>query len=521
MAQQLPFNGFYSGESRKLSRRTAINFMPVPGDQGDSSNYSLFSTTGITQGPRLQNRVDEVGYWKDQSGGTLNTICATLFAENSGVVSVPIAFTDGVTRSLTGVFKSLGKTETYRTLAISIESISNQFAIVASFEGIFTGDSLGTVVWTWDGSAFSTGSFIFESDVFEREKVAITDTAYMNGRFLYLNPVVEHDGGQISELSNRIYYSGVNDPESVDALAFISLNSQTGNLVGMESLNNRLYVFTETEMAVYAPANDQLVPFVEQTASSKEVGLLGPRAKTQFGSSIYMIGRVDGQARFIRISGGSPEVISTKEINSILNKAAFENTRVFDFQDQGRSMIAFSFDDYTLCLDIATGEYHRRSTNGGRWGVVSYTPGGVFVTNDGPPGELVDRQPYSGREDASVGTEFGEIMFRECITSNFNSNGMTNRLSELTIQTEVDYSTPNDDYSDPSLALSVSGDFGNTFGLELSENMGARGDFDKLLRFLNLGVYRQAFTVRLRTSNPYPHRLVKMLARLKKGIRQV
>lgn len=525
MATQLPFNGFYQGESRKQSGRTCVNFMPVPGDSGDQSQYALFTTTGIDRGVSLQSDVDEAAYWRSTVNDR-NTVCAsTRSGFDTNIFSIPVELTNGTEKTTTGASYTANPTENFwRSVIISIQPVADFFAMVASFDAVTTGDSYGTVVWTWDGSAWSSGTRIFESiGVAQYQQINITDVAYLNGIFLYLNPVVRYDGQQISELSNRIYYSGVLDPESVDELAFISSVSQVGNLVGMEAINSRLYVFSETEMSVFAPnpnTTDTDIPFIEQQNSARQVGLAGNRAKTVFGDSIYMIGSVEGQRRFVRVQSGSPQVISTKEINYILERAQLEDPRVFEFQDQGRSMIAFSFDDYTLCLDVQTGEYHRRSTNGGRWECVFQSPDGVFVSNDAPS-EGVVRGPRAGKANARIGTEFGEIMQRECITSNFNSNGVTNRLSEITMITEVDYQNYTAEYSNPNLGLSVSGDSGNTFGLERSDNFGGLGDYDKRMRFTSLGVYRDSFTIRMRTSNPYPHRLNKMLAKLKKGRRQV
>lgn len=525
MADQLPLNGFYQDESRKQSARTCTNFMPVPGDPGDLSPYSLYSTTGILNGVPLQNLVDEVAYWRSTENN-LNTICATASSGiSSPVFTVPVVLTNGVDKSITEAsYTSIGTESFWNLKTISVQPVADFFVMAASFESLLNGDSFGTVIWTWDGTAWSSGTRIFESTgASERKQINISDAAYLNGFFLYLNPVVRYDGQKISDFSNRVYYSGVLDPESVGDLSFISSVSQVGNLIGMEAVGNRLYVFSETEMSVFAPngnSTDINVPFVEQLNSGRQIGLSGNRAKTVFGDSIYMIGSVEGRRRFVRVQNGTPQIISTKEIDYLLERSGLNDPRVFEFQDQGRSIIAFSFDDHTLCLDVITGEYHRRSTDGGRWGCVFQSPDGVFISNNAPIGDE-NRGSRAAMSDHSVGTEYGEIVKRECITSHFNSNGMTNRLSEVAIQADIDYTNYTDQYSNPNMGLSVSSDFGASYSQESFQQFGPLGVFDRLMRWLGLGVFRQSFTIKLRTSNPYPHRVIKMLARLKKGRRRI
>lgn len=53
--KELPLNGFYSGESRKLSDRRCINWMPTSSDAGSLSTLSLIPTVGREKGVNIDN----------------------------------------------------------------------------------------------------------------------------------------------------------------------------------------------------------------------------------------------------------------------------------------------------------------------------------------------------------------------------------------------------------------------------------------------------------------------------------
>lgn len=540
MADQLPLNGFYQDESRKQSARTCTNFMPVPGDPGDLSQYSLYSTTGIKQ-PDDPIQSGDPGAMVDRpdifDGGVITGRSGFFF--NSAYAEIrstkyDLSGSNGFIAG-TGEFYPLAVTELARS---SFEGSTGKLVYITSFNIRTTVSGVPEPItlkrrvsyiggWTIEevneelkkNDVTNPGLYTLSMSVFDpddtSEQSNIIDTAYLANRYLYLNArqpeFPEYPLSTVNNSrSNRIYYSEIEDPEEIGALSFFTTTSQIGDLTGMESLDGRLYVFTDSQMAVFAPNNDPLIPFFEQTSSSLNIGLPSPDAKTVVGNSIFLIGVLDEQKRLMTISGGSPKVISNRYIDYLLQDADISESNVFSFTDQGRLLVSFSFADYTFVYDTQTGEFHRRTTNGGRWEVINQAAGVVFSNGD-----------QLGLADPTIGTEYGEIVKRECITSHFNSNGMTNRLGEVAIQADIDYTNYTDQYSNPNMGLSVSSDFGASYGQESFQQFGPLGVFDRLMRWLGLGVFRQSFTIKLRTSNPYPHRVIKMLARLKKGRRRI
>jgi hypothetical protein len=215
--------------------------------------------------------------------------------------------------------------------------------------------------------------------------------------------------------------------------------------------------------------------------------------------------------------GGIPQVISTPEIEYLLGETDdLTNSRVFSIVDQGRTIVCFSFGQYTLCYDVRSQEFHRRSVNSGRWPVLGQSGLGHFVSTDF--GSDFSRV---AKPDSDIGTEFGQLVEREIETSNFNSDGMTNRLTHVYVTGEMNYRNYTPQYSNPNLSLSVSNDYGYTYGIEMFDTFGGLGNYIKQMEFLRLGVFPDAFTLRMKTKNPYPHRINKVLAKIKKGRRQI
>lgn len=536
MAQQLPLNAFYKSESNKQSNRDCVNFMPVPSDEGEYSSYSLYSTTGIefkvSAGTSLASEVKSRDDLYDGVGGVLlvypqrlgfltQTVITyfdyELDASSRKTSTIPL---EGQPSALDLQYKDTGLIFTKNSTTVAT---NKTYAIPGSSGDIRTISNIGSWTNSELEAGLEPGSLLSDAVEFNPASQTsfnsnIIDAAFVKGRHLFLNGRVSTSvAGPGSESQNRVYYSDLNDAKTIDELSFFFPTSQQGDLIGIEVINDRIYVFTESEVAVFVPQNDPVIPFVEQSSSARRIGLLGTKAKTVLGDTIFMIGRIDDQPRFIAFGGAGAKKISTKEIDAILQKASFENANVFSFLDQGRSIIAFSFNDYTFCYDAASGEFHRRSSRGGQWEVKDQTRGNIFLGF----ARGFTSSDSLGFANSGIGTEFDSLVEREVVTANFNSQGVSNRVSEICVIPEIDYTNYTADYENPNLMLSISGDYGNTYSSEKAQGFGPLGVFDRLLRFLGLGIFRQSFTVKLRTLNPYPHRINKVLARLKKGRRQI
>ena len=511
MAQLLPFSDFAAGQSKRINAGDCINFMPVIGDQDDSSPMSLFSTSGIGSKLTATNTGSLIdGVYGISSSSFLNE------RESFLVSRTDISASQFKTRAIiSNTVYDLDNES--GLLAIGYSSITaNNDYIVFSYEyGL--GGVINSAIWSFNTSTLSFTEILSGT---ERNNVSISDSTYVGGRFLYLN-----------RQNNRVYYStNIGDPDvDLTSLNFIASSYQTDDLTAISVINNRLYVFSNRDCTVWEVTPDQEQPYVEVIGSSLDVGVVDSSSIVNHGGALYFIGRRDSNVRLMVISGGTYKDISTKEINYLLDEAdlnddLFDGSRqnVFSFSDQGREFIAFEFNDMTFCYDIASGLFHRRRTTGSdTWAIKNQLENTVFigssvVPNTDPATITIDRAV----PDSSIGTEFGELVERTWVSSNFNSNNVLNNVREIQVIGEMDYSNPQAGYTDPNLGLSISKSSSNTFSIERHQQFGEVGVFTKIMRFLSMGIFREAFTVRLRTNNPYPHRVVKMLSKIDKGFRE-
>jgi hypothetical protein len=523
MAQVLPFNGFYAGNSAKNSSRTCVNFMPVRHDEGALSEYTLETTTGIaspTSGTysgsetSAQSIDSQVINW----GGNNNPYTEGVYTVTGNGILIGSNGSDLRFYDMARTFAvSFGK---YRM------STSSQSMLI-----MLEGD-VDSIVHVYSGST-STGAADLSS-VFSNLLLP-SDTAFFGGRFLLMS-----GAGNTNDNNRRVYYSDILDPIAYSQLNFFSSIEQDSTNKGIHVLNNRLYLFSDSGYTVWAVTSDVNLPFAQQKGSNGSVGLIEPSAKCEVDETLYFIGRSGGSIGFFALRGGQTQRISSKEIEqSIISDEVFVNSRCFSFYDEGVLHVAFSILNLTYCLNLSTGEYHKRSTNGTRWAVLGtgnttdkfaatgsgfsnsqvFVAGACNLTTDGGVKTITANISLADNE---VGTEFGGQVSRECVTSPFNSNGVTNNVRELSFLTDIDYSTASPSPSvAPQLGLSVSKTFGKTFETEELRDFDIGTENTKILRYLNIGFFRQAFVFKIKSENIYPHKILKMLVRLEKGFRQI
>ena len=184
---------------------------------------------------------------------------------------------------------------------------------------------------------------------------------------------------------------------------------------------------------------------------------------------------------------------------------------------------------------MSTGLFHTRQSDSapidGQWDIAGSGRADSFNLSDGDGRSLLvgmsirrdgeSNMAYNaGRTNKNIGTEFGNIVERSAITAPYNSDGVTNRVAEIQVISDIDNDPLDPEWPEPTLNLSVSNDFGYSFKPEKSRKFGEQGVRTRLLRWLNLGVFRQSVVVKLRTKQPYAHQIVKMLGKFDKGFRQ-
>ncbi len=524
--QELPLNGFYEAETKKLSGRTCVNWIPTISDAGSLSQLSLMPTSGVVYDD------DVWEFWNDNwdSGKITGQIASydgfnsiTQFVvggrlvafdgDNAGSYVLPDSPAGGAATVSRGCELSRFATDGTSLVFVGPYYANNE---------IDRGYSASTTL-TVTALDFNSG--------FGNNKAGVVDVAYLGGRFLYLasNSVIGF---------NQVHYSTIGGtlPNTLD---FFAPQGNSEQLHGLEVNSDRLYLFAETNTYIYQVGSTVDIPF--QLVGSINYGLAGRDGIKQFAKCKYIGGiafygkQKDGAGSIYLLSGAKAQKISNSNIDRVISQNT-KDLRLFAFTEKGRNFLAVRSATICFVYEADTGMWHQRETYGRQsWAFIGASEldngqGSVFVgdaflrVDNGQFQDLAFLQ--SGYTDINLGTELASernelnnlgVVNREVVTSPFNGKNDRIIVHELQPQCSVSHLKLDSGWPKPEINISVSYDFGNTFEQERGLSMGLIGDYKAKTRFFSFGYVDQAFTVKIRTMNPYPTGLVSLLARTEKG----
>lgn len=521
--QELPLNGFYEAETKKLSGRTCVNWVPTISDAGSLSQLSLMPSSGVGFDD------DQIIDWrssfdfsppntKAKIAGQIHTgieffrsyaqfhvgnaIVGLQFNREPRVKDLPLTIYDGG-----GTISGSSRASRFATngqdlVSVAPSNLNNFIDRVYSYDDELNPTSLNI------------------ADALNERNAGIADIAYLGGRFLYMSTIL-----------GKVFYSRIGDILP-DALDFFAPASNTERLTKMEALNDRLYLFTETKAYLYAVSANVDIPY--QYVGTIQIGInnsIYTNCTCKYKGSIAFYGNQEnGDNKIYMMSGTSFKEISTQDINRVINPifGETEEVRLFSFAEKGRDLLCVKSDNYCFVYEAATGIWHERKTYGSKtWDFSGFIGGSGYLIGDAFKKTSGNKAFIgSGLIDGDIGTELktiynednvSGIVNREVVTSPFNGKNDRIIVHELQPQCSVNYEQIDSGWPKPEISISVSYDFGNTFEKERGLSMGLIGDYKAKTRFFSFGYVDQAFTVKIRTMNPYPTGLVSLLARTEKG----
>lgn len=511
--QELPLNGFYSGESKKLSDRRCVNFMPTVSDNGALSTLSLMPTSGIKY-----HLGSGVVWDTDYSTGNLtgqvytfennNFTRPNIFIVGRKLVASGGDSISSVTLPQTptgGGGLTTGKCETSRFASNPDRAIVVGPSYTNARDRAYVIDK--NLALTAEDLVTALGN----------QNVGLVDIEYLGGRFLYLCS---------QEGYNAVYYTalGGTTPNSLD---FFAPDSNNEVLQGLKVINNTLYLFAKTKCYLYQVTENTDLPY--RQIGVVDIGLNGAHAKDELNGSIVLYGKSKGgQSGVYVVSGGGYSKISTRQID--LNLSENESSiRVFVMSDKHRKLVIAKTDSCCFAYDTESGLWHERKSEGSStWDFIGYGEGSGEGCIVGSSFNNVGGRLFAevGTLERDIGTElaasfpaqeFNGIVERMVTSSPFNGNNDRMIVNEIQPQCEVDYSNPVEGWYDSKVNMSISYDFGNTFETEKSLPISKAGEYNSVTRFFNIGYINQSFVVMLRVFNPYPTRIIKLLTRIQKG----
>lgn len=254
-----------------------------------------------------------------------------------------------------------------------------------------------------------------------------------------------------------------------------------------------------TEYWVTTPAVDfALQPLKSNTA---EWGCAAQWSVVKANDSVIFLAKNrDGQASVVRLNGYVPQVISTPDLDAIINGyTTVLDATALAYKVGGHPFYQINFPsaDASWLFDALTGRWHPiKSYQRGRHRAeigIQYLA--RTIVSDSSTGKLYKINPATYSEN-------GEVIEAELISETVRMpDGERFPVDRLRIDMERGVGLATGQGSDPQVMLQVSRDGGNTWGAEMWESAGAVGQYKRRVEWRRLGTSDQ-WTFKVRVTDP-------------------
>lgn len=312
---------------------------------------------------------------------------------------------------------------------------------------------------------------------------------FIDGRFVFNDP----DTG-------RFYATDAYGGGSIDGLSFATAEGGPDNLVGLIVDHREVWLFGQLTTEVWYNAGTSGFPFARIDGAYIEHGCAAAASIMKMDNTVYWLGRdARGKGMVWRASGYSPERISDPVLEyHISNYSDVSDAVAWGYTQDGHAFYVLSFPtaDVTWCYDATTGRWHQMVYRNPADGSLSRHRGnchaffsGTHVVGDWETGKL-----YALEMDTY--TDNGELIARKVIGQHINSDGGRVFYDEVELLMETGVGLTSGDGSDPQVMLRHSNDGGRTWSSERWASAGKIGEYERRVRWQNLGsAFQRTFEV--------------------------
>lgn len=309
--------------------------------------------------------------------------------------------------------------------------------------------------------------------------------------------VVFHDGYFITFQPNtaKFFISDQFDGTTWNALQFATAEDQPDNIKEIHS-DRLLWIFGETSVQAYDHVSS-LFPFIPNYQGRMLYGIRG-RTVAALDNTSYWLGiSKDGGLGVYRIRGYAPEPVSIPEYEE-------EWSTFDDIDDAYASTFSWKRHEFyvlTFPRTRRTFVYDSRSDVWSEWGLYDETTGRflehpanffVYYDNLNLFGDSSGNIFYLDKDTTKMN---GETSIRELWINTLSEGNHRYSFDEFWLSVD---SGKHDPSINPTIMLSISNDFGNSFGSWLNASFGRTGKYNTRCRWLRLGSgYSFVFRVRI------------------------
>jgi hypothetical protein len=366
--------------------------------------------------------------------------------------------------------------------------------------------------------------------------------------------VVSGDRGDVLDLGTNVYTtSEVTDVTmcgQVDGF-LVALDATTSTLKISESLDGKtwdptqiaqrtaaadtwkallvagreIFLFGSKTGEVWYNAGNSPFPFAQRSDAFFEIGIVGTGfSLARLGSSMAWLGQSEHASGVVyQMNGYTPNRISTDAVEWAIQQYkeadGIDDAIGWSYEREGHEFYVLTFPaaGKTWVYDTRTAQWHER----GRWSSISnafiaYRP--QFHAQAFGKNLVCDSQSNKIYAlSSTVYTDVGGTELRRVRRTPHLSNE-NKRLFAKSFELECDRGVGLTEGQgvDPQLMLRVSRDGGHTFGAERIRSLGRKGEYDRRVRWDNLGSGRD-FVFEVACADPVPVRLLDAFVEITAG----
>ncbi|MDI9691434.1 packaged DNA stabilization protein [Acinetobacter baumannii] len=319
--------------------------------------------------------------------------------------------------------------------------------------------------------------------------VGATDVAYLDSRFIVLNPD-----------SDQIQWSGLLNTE-FSALSYATAEASSDKLVRIFVQNGQLWLVGERTTEIWHSTGNADQPYLRVSGAYINCGCIAKNSLAQFGKSLIWLSQTDvGDGQVVLTEGYQVKRISNHAMEQEFSSyERLDDAVGYSYQQEGHSFYVLSFPtaNKTWCFDGSTGMWHERSYYNldsqherHRSQVHCFYKGKHYV------GDHTNGIIYELSLDAE--TDNGRMIMRERTTPVINPKGQHLIFDALEIFIQAGQHVNRE----PTVMLDWSDDQGQTWSFDQQETLGKVGEWKKRVIFRRLGqALNRVFRLRVTDSS--------------------
>jgi hypothetical protein len=350
----------------------------------------------------------------------------------------------------------------------ALSTSSGQVAMVDDGTRILMVDGVGGYYWDTSSGTFST---IVDPDF----PAGATTCAFLAGRMIANDPASP----------GRFRWSDLY-ATTWPALNFATAEASPDALVAVFVVNGQLLLLGELTLEWWATSGDPNLPYAPVGGAVIEWGLAARRSVVKYGSTCAFLARnKQGQVQVVQMQGYMPQVISTPEVDTLINAySAVEDATAIAYMLGGHPMYEISFPVAGKSwlydgLSNAWSELTSGTTGGRHVAAIGVNWLNKTRLTDYATGALYTLEP-------AIYTDAGAAIVRK-IVGKHQFDQAPFSVAELWVDMEMGVGIVSGQGSDPRVILRTSKDGGHTWSNEVFAGIGAQGIYQRRAVWRRLG----------------------------------